>query len=80
VPFFVTPSKDAAGATLQVLWGKELLTHPAARGRALAKRIAVRMIADGLPAAGLIRYRALASSALSLAIARSLGLRGTAAS
>lgn len=53
-----------------------LLTHPAARGRGLATRLAVRMITDALPAAGLIRYRALASNAPSLAIARSLGFAG----
>jgi len=34
------------------------------------------MIADGLAAAGLIRYRALASNAPSLAVARSLGFAG----
>jgi GNAT superfamily N-acetyltransferase len=53
-----------------------LLTHPEARGRGLATRIAVRMITDALPAAGLVRYRALASNAPSLAIARSLGFAG----
>lgn len=53
-----------------------LLTHPAARGRGLASRMAVRMITDALPAAGLVRYRALASNAPSLAIARSLGFAG----
>lgn len=53
-----------------------LLTHPAARGQGLATRVAVRMISDALPAAGLVRYRALASNAPSLAIARSLGFAG----
>jgi GNAT superfamily N-acetyltransferase len=53
-----------------------LLTHPAARGRGLATRIAVRMITDALPAAGLVRYRALASNTPSLAIASSLGFAG----
>ena len=53
-----------------------LLTHPAARGRGLARQIAVRMICDGLPAAGIIRYRALVTNASSLAIARSLGFAG----
>jgi GNAT superfamily N-acetyltransferase len=50
-----------------------LLTHPAARGRGLAKQIAVQMIEDALPAAGIIRYRALVTNFPSLAIARSLG-------
>ena len=49
-----------------------LLTHPAARGRGLAKKIA----GDALPAAGIIRYRALAANSPSLAIARSLGFAG----
>jgi len=53
-----------------------LLTHPAARGRGLARQVAVRMIEDALPAAGLIRYRALITNAPSLAVARSLGFRG----
>jgi hypothetical protein len=53
-----------------------LLTHPAARGRGLATRIAVRMIGDALPAAGIIRYRALVTNSPSLAIARSLGFTG----
>jgi GNAT superfamily N-acetyltransferase len=53
-----------------------LLTHPAARGRGLAKQIAVQMIQDALPAAGIIRYRALVTNSPSLAIARSLGFAG----
>ena len=53
-----------------------LLTHPAARGRGLAKQIAVRMIQDALPVAGIIRYRALVTNTRSLAIARSLGFAG----
>jgi acetyltransferase (GNAT) family protein len=53
-----------------------LLTHPAARGRGLAKQIAVQMIGDALPAAGVIRYRALVTNSPSLAIARSLGFAG----
>ena len=48
-----------------------LLTHPAARGRGLARQIAFRTIGDALPAAGIIRYRALATNSPSLAIARS---------
>jgi GNAT superfamily N-acetyltransferase len=53
-----------------------LLTHPAARGRGLARQIAVQMIADALPDAGIIRNRALVTNAPSLAIARSLGFAG----
>jgi len=53
-----------------------LLTHPAARGRGLAKQLAVQMIGDALPAAGIIRYRALVTNSPSLAIARSLGFAG----
>lgn len=53
-----------------------LLTHPAARGRGLAKQIAVQMIQDALPTAGTIRYRALVTNSPSLAIARSLGFAG----
>lgn len=53
-----------------------LLTHPAVRGRGLAKQIAVQMIQDALPAAVIIRYRALATNSPSLAIARSLGFAG----
>ena len=53
-----------------------LLTHPAARGRGLAKQLAVQMVGDALPAAGIIRYRALATDSPSLAIARSLGFAG----
>jgi len=50
-----------------------LLTRPDARGRGLATRVAVQMISDALPAAGIIRYRALVTNSPSLAIARSLG-------
>jgi hypothetical protein len=50
-----------------------LLTHQAARGRGHAKKVAVQMIDDALPAAGIIRYRALATKSPSLTIARSLG-------
>ena len=53
-----------------------LLTRPAAWGRGLATQLAVQMIADALPAAGFIRYRALATNSPSLAIARSLGFAG----
>jgi hypothetical protein len=51
-----------------------LLTRPAARG--LARQIAIQMIGDALPAAGIIRYRALATNSPSLTIARSLGFAG----
>ncbi len=53
-----------------------LLTRPAARGRGLATQIAVQMIGDALPTAGIIRYRALVTNAPSLAIARSPGFAG----
>ena len=39
-------------------------------------KIAIQMIGDALPAAGIIRYRALATNSPSLAIARSLGFAG----
>ncbi len=70
----------AAGGNLTPFGGHPadvgLLTHPAARGQGLARRIAVRMITDGLPAAGLVRYRALTSNTPSLDIARALGFAG----
>jgi len=53
-----------------------LLTRPDARGRGLATRLAVQMVADALPAAGIIRFRALVTNSPSLAIARSLGFAG----
>jgi hypothetical protein len=53
-----------------------LLTRPDARGRGLAKQVAVQMIVDALPAAGVVRYRALVTNSPSLAIARSLGFVG----
>ncbi len=73
-------SRLAAAGNLTVFHGYPadvgLLTHPAARGRGLATKIAVQMIRDALPAAGIIRYRALATNSPSLAIARSLGFAG----
>jgi RimJ/RimL family protein N-acetyltransferase len=70
----------AAGGNLTPFRGHPadtgLLTHPAARGRGLAKQIAVQMIQDALSAAGIIRYRALISNSPSLAIARALGFAG----
>ncbi len=53
-----------------------LLTRPAARGRGLAKQVAGQMVAGALPAAGIIRYRALVTNSPPLAIARSLGFVG----
>lgn len=50
-----------------------LITHPDHRGQGIAKRLASRMIADALPAAGVVRYRALSANAPSIAVARSLG-------
>ena len=50
-----------------------LITHPDHRGEGIAKRLASRMIADALPAAGVVRYRALTANAPSVAVARSLG-------
>jgi len=50
-----------------------LITHPDHRGRGIAKQLASRMIADALPAAGVVRYRALSANAPSIAVARSLG-------
>ena len=57
--------------------GRCRAAHPsAARGRGLATRLAVRIIRDALPTAGIVRYRALNTNAPSLAIARSLGFAG----
>jgi len=53
-----------------------VLSHPDARGRGFARRIASQMISDALPAAGIIRYRALTTDSPSLAIARTLGFAG----
>lgn len=50
-----------------------LITHPAYRKQGLGKRLASRMIADALPSAGIVRYRALSTNTASLAVARSLG-------
>ncbi len=50
-----------------------LITHPDHRGQGLATRLASRMIADALPEAGVVRYRALTANAPSGAVARSLG-------
>lgn len=50
-----------------------LITHPDHRGNGWAKRLASRMVADALPEAGVVRYRALTTNAPSMAVARSLG-------
>lgn len=50
-----------------------LITHPDHRGQGIARRLASRMISDALPAAGVVRYRALTANAPSVAVARSLG-------
>ena len=53
-----------------------LLTAPDHRGRGLARRLASRMIADALPDAGVVRFRARTTNAPSLAVARALGFVG----
>ena len=53
-----------------------LVTHPDARGRGLAKRLAAKMVSDALPHVEVVRYRALVSNAVSLGVARSLGFEG----
>lgn len=53
-----------------------VLTHPAMRGRGLARRLVSYMVATHLPAAGIVRYRALTTNHASLAVARSLGFMG----
>lgn len=50
-----------------------LITHPDHRGQGVAKRLASRMIADALPEAGVVRYRAQTANAPSIAVARALG-------
>jgi GNAT superfamily N-acetyltransferase len=50
-----------------------LVTHPDARGRGLAKRLAAKMVSDALPHVEVVRYRALLTNAASLGVARSLG-------
>lgn len=53
-----------------------LLTHPDHRRRGLATQVAGTMVADWLPEAGLIRYRALTTNVPSLTIARRIGFEG----
>jgi GNAT superfamily N-acetyltransferase len=50
-----------------------VLAAPAERGRGLAQRLVGAMVDAALPAVGVVRYRALASNAPSLAVARRLG-------
>lgn len=50
-----------------------VLTEPSQRGRGLATRLVGTMVADALPAVGVVRYRALASNVASLALAERLG-------
>jgi hypothetical protein len=53
-----------------------VITHPAFRHRGHARRLVSYMTTDQLPAAGVVRYRALQANRGSLAIARSLGFIG----
>ena len=50
-----------------------VLTEPSQRRRGLAGRLVGAMVADALPAVGVVRYRALASNVASLAVAERLG-------
>jgi GNAT superfamily N-acetyltransferase len=50
-----------------------VLTEPSQRRRGLARRLVGAMVADALPAVGLVRYRALAPNVASLAVAERLG-------
>jgi predicted GNAT family acetyltransferase len=50
-----------------------LVTHPEARGRGFARRLAAMMVSDALPHVEIVRYRALLTNAASLRIAESLG-------
>jgi GNAT superfamily N-acetyltransferase len=53
-----------------------LVTRPDARGKGLAKRLAVKMVSDALPTVEIVRYRALTTNTASLRVARSLGFEG----
>lgn len=53
-----------------------VITHPAMRGRGLARRLVSYMVSTHLPAAGVVRYRALTTNYASLAVARPLGFIG----
>jgi GNAT superfamily N-acetyltransferase len=50
-----------------------VLVGPTDRGRGLARRLVGTMVHIALPTVGVVRYRALASNAASLAVARRLG-------
>ncbi|MDD9372168.1 MAG: GNAT family N-acetyltransferase [Acidimicrobiales bacterium] len=50
-----------------------VLTQPSQRRRGLARRLVGTMVADALPAVGVVRYRALATNIASLALAERLG-------
>lgn len=52
-----------------------VLTHPDARGRGIARRVAATMVAEMLPGIEVARYRALVSNGPSLAIAERLGFQ-----
>lgn len=53
-----------------------LVTHPDRRREGLGRAVAATMVDDWLPAQGVIRYRALATNAASLAVAAALGFEG----
>jgi len=50
-----------------------VLTEPGSRGQGFAGRLVGAMVSSALPAAVVVRYRALATNAPSLAVARRLG-------
>lgn len=50
-----------------------VLTEPSRRRQGLARRLVGTMVADALPAVGVVRHRALASNVASLALAERLG-------
>lgn len=53
-----------------------VITHPGFRGRGLARRLVSHMTEEQLPAAVVVRHRALQTNLPSLAVARSLGFIG----
>jgi GNAT superfamily N-acetyltransferase len=53
-----------------------VMTHPAFRGRGLARRLVSYMTAEQLPTARVVRYRALQTNLASLAVAGLLGFVG----
>ena len=50
-----------------------ILTHPAHRDRGLARSLVSLMVAEALPTAGVVRYRALVANVASLSVAAALG-------